>query len=372
MPRKNENIYLRSDGRWEGRYIKSCDKDGKNVFAYIYGKSYNAVKEKLFIQMNSFDFLQEQTPNKTALLFGFICDEWLEMNRIHWKESTYSKYYHVINDYIKPTVGSLQVSQISSQIIQNEVNKLITKKLSVTTVRDYVNITNSILKYSSQKQYYCTKKVSIIYPKSTKKEITVFSRHEQRQFERILQKNIDLKKLGIYFALYTGVRCGELSALTWGDIDLKSGIISITKTMQRIQDRDSSSKSRTKIYIMSPKSKQSVRKIPIPETLSEKLRNFYCEDKSAYLLTGTSDRFVEPRSLQNIFKRLTDEANITKINFHALRHTFATRCVEVGFDIKSLSEILGHSSVKITLDLYVHSSFEQKVDNMKKLNSIAF
>lgn len=197
------------------------------------------------------------------------------------------------------------------------------------------------------------------------------SRTEQQQFMRYLLKDSDLIKLGIVFALYTGVRCGELCALQWSDIDLLEKTVTISKTMQRIQNRNNESGEKTKIIIMPPKSDDSFRTIPIPDFLASMLKEFQPKQRDAFLLTGLTDKYVEPRCMQNRFKKHLSTCGIENMNFHALRHTFATRCIEVGFDIKSLSEILGHADVNTTLSLYVHSSFELKVDNMKKLNSVA-
>ena len=121
----------------------------------------------------------------------------------------------------------------------------------------------------------------------------------------------------------------------------------------------------------SPKSGNSVRDIPIPEFILERLEIIKGMPQEAYILTGRSDKFVEPRSMENLFKRCLKECRMEEINYHALRHTFATRCIEAGFDVKSLSEILGHANVNITLNRYVHSSMEQKRANMGKLQCSA-
>ena len=136
--------------------------------------------------------------------------------------------------------------------------------------------------------------------------------------------------------------------------------------MQRLQVDNLVNDKKTQIVITDPKSYSSIRTIPLPDFIMELLKKFQGSDNE-YFLTGESERFIEPRTMQNHFKLYIKEAAIDNANFHSLRHTFATRCVELGFDIKTLSEILGHSSVKITLDKYVHSSFEQKRANMNKL-----
>ena len=168
--------------------------------------------------------------------------------------------------------------------------------------------------------------------------------------------------------LYTGLRVGEICALKWGDVNFEEKTIYVHQTMQRLQCMESGER-KTQILISNPKSDSSVRWIPIPDSLF----NLICQYKfpeNAYFLTGTSKQYIEPRNMQNKFKKAIKECNIENANFHALRHTFATRCIELGFDIKSLSEILGHSNVNITLNRYVHPSMELKQQNMNKLSEL--
>ena len=137
--------------------------------------------------------------------------------------------------------------------------------------------------------------------------------------------------------------------------------------MQRLHNLDEDTERKTFIEIDTPKTQSSLRKIPIPAELMKYLKSAYVED--AYVLSGSKDKFVEPRTMENRFKSILKKCGIEKINFHVLRHSFATKCVELGFDIKSLSEILGHANVNITLNRYVHPSMKLKHANMNKLNS---
>lgn len=168
--------------------------------------------------------------------------------------------------------------------------------------------------------------------------------------------------------MYTGMRIGEVCALKWKDILLDEHCIFIESTMQRLKS-DNKEFAKTEVIITSPKSNSSTRTIPIPDNLYEILKKHRCSGE-AYLLTGNSLRFLEPRTLQNHFKSALKICGINDANFHALRHTFATRCVEIGFDVKSLSEILGHASVNITLNKYVHPSMELKQKNMNRISDL--
>lgn len=165
--------------------------------------------------------------------------------------------------------------------------------------------------------------------------------------------------------MYSGLRIGELCALTWNDIDFKSGIIHISKALQRVPDK--SGKGKTALIVTSPKSKTSVRDIPLPAFVLDILKQNRC---SGYILSGTN-KPVEPRTMQNRFKAVLKECGVRSANFHLIRHTYATVCIESGFDAKTVSELLGHSNVNITLNRYVHSSMEMKKKCVAGLNLVA-
>lgn len=161
---------------------------------------------------------------------------------------------------------------------------------------------------------------------------------------------------------------GGLCALRWEDISLQEQTIRIHQTLQRVQDK-SNGLQKTKIVITTPKSASSIRTIPLPDNLVKILKNYKAVD-SGYFLTNSLDRFIEPRTMQYRFKTVLKNSSVEPANFHSLRHTFATRCIELGFDVKSLSEILGHASVNITMNRYVHPSLELKKQNMQRLTEL--
>ena len=176
-------------------------------------------------------------------------------------------------------------------------------------------------------------------------------------------------KFGILLAVFTGMRIGELCALRWENINLKDKTIHINATMQRLKNQDPDNPAKTRITITPPKSEMSVRTIPMTDEIFALCRKIQCLDGKSFILTGNL-QYMEPRTLQNRFKKIIRECGLENVHFHTLRHTFATRCVEVGFEIKSLSEILGHANTSITLEQYVHSSLEMKRSNMNKLKVI--
>ena len=204
-------------------------------------------------------------------------------------------------------------------------------------------------------------------------EMRVLSREEQTRFVSCLLDDMDTCKFGVLLTLFTGVRIGELCALQWGNISLKEQTIRIDATLQRLRDTSTADNpgSRTRIVIGTPKSDTSIRTIPITDYTAELCGKMNPHSSAAYVLTGT-ENYMEPRALQYRMEKYTRECGLEGVHFHTLRHTFATRAVEVGFEIKSLSEVLGHATTTITLDRYVHSSLILKRDNMKKLNAVGF
>lgn len=301
-----------------------------------------------------------------------IAVSWINDTKIFVKKSTYVKYNNIINLYIIPALGNYYISEITNTLIYNWSCDLLSsggsKKtgLSSKTVLDSISVLMNMKKYAISKNME-VKFTSVNLPiKKKTKPLDVLTLLEQQILCEYLYKNISLINLGILTCLFTGIRIGELCALKWEDISFAEKNMHIHKTMQRLQN-EKSEINKTHISISSPKSDCSIRVIPIPDNLM-KLLIQWRQSNDAVFLTGNSKKFIEPRTMQNQFKRILKNCNIKNTNFHTLRHTFATRCVEVEFDIKSLSEILGHSNVNITLNRYVHPTMELKRSNMSKLS----
>lgn len=366
MPRKGENIYKRKDGRWEGRYIKKRDINQKAVYGYLYGKSYTEVKNRLE-EVKS----HKSNHSTTSMNFAHLVDDWLENKKLCVKESTLSHYKMIVDKHILPLLGSYDVSAVSTEVIQQYMNKLLYEGYASKTACDILTVIKSILKYAVCKGYKHNCNLGIITLKNQKSDVETLTLFEQQKLSNYLVKNINYKNFGILLCLYTGIRIGELCALKWSDIDIREKVLRVDKTMIRIQNNYSIEKKyKTKIIITSPKSEDSVRTIPIPGFVIDILKRLR-RNLNAYILTGSCENYIEPRNMQYYFKSVLKKCEIRDVKFHILRHTFATRCVENGFEIKSLSEILGHSSIKITLDKYVHSSMDLKRKNMDKLNFLS-
>lgn len=370
MSRKGENIYKRKDGRWEGRYKKGIGTDGRIVYGSCYGRTYREAKEKMEkckLQVLTGDINKKKSSLK---YFGVYCDEWLAVNRNTVRESTLAKYKVTLDNHIKPFFGGYPPQMITAEMTADFINHLLKEKnLSAKTAKDTAVVLKSILKYIS-KNYSGMELIDVVMPKYSAKEIRVLSQEEQQRFFEYLIADMDIYKFGVLFALMTGLRIGEVCALRVSDISLNERLVTVRETMQRIKNLDSNG-AKTKIVFTSPKSETSARVVPLTNTAYE-----LCKEKvsnatsNAFLLTGSETKFIEPRTLQDKIKKYSKACDIEDMHFHVLRHTFATRCVEVGFEIKSLSEVLGHSSPRITLERYVHSSIEFKKKNMAKLEAV--
>lgn len=364
---KGENIFKRKDGRWEARYIRDRELSGKILYGYCYGKTYREAKEKA--EKCRAAVQNGALPRKSGARhrLEWYCDEWLRQGKPKRKESTNIKYESILKKHIKPRLGSCYPAAMDSGVLADFSEALSRDAgLAPKTVRDVLMVLRSVLKFAAKQYPGGLPQVEISYPRVPRKDMRVLTEQEQKDFTAYLMTDVDPCKFGILLALFTGMRVGEVCALRWENISLQDKTIRINATMQRLKDVEPQQGKKTKITITAPKSNTSQRIIPMTESIAQLCRKMDPGDGNAFVLTGYS-AFMEPRTLQYRLEKYTKACNLEGVHFHTLRHTFATRCVEVGFEIKSLSEILGHSSTTITLDRYVHSSLELKRSNMEKL-----
>lgn len=373
MPKTGKNIYRRKDGRWEGRYAKHRKPDGKITYGSVYGRTCTEVKQRLatITTAESQEKPNASATDKPILTFADVASQWLSVICLKVKPSTYAGYTSTLNLHILPSLGQLSIQNFTAiNVSCFAKEKLETGRadgkggLSAKTVRDMLAIIKSITDFAWGEKMIASR-ISITYPKHQQQSIRVFSLQEQTALEAILTTDTNIHKLGILLCLYTGVRVGEICALRWQDISPEYDVLLVKQTLQRVKNI-SNDGGKTKILIDTPKSLRSVRTIPVPKFISPLLCEF-AKSNHGYFLETDDAIFTEPRTMQNHFTKIVKAANIADANYHALRHTFATRCIEARVDVKSLSEMLGHASVTITLNRYVHSSFEQKRESMNKL-----
>lgn len=369
MPRKGNSIHKRKDGRWEGRVRIRNEITGVTTIKSIYGKSQLEVKEKMRAYL---DAPSNQSHPKSECTFEEVLNLWLDNNRIRLKGGSINIYYSVIHTHIIPGLGKIPMCSLSAGMI----NSFLAEKLEQGRTCDesglspaYVRTIMLVIKAAHNfavENKFCAPLAGTIYkPAIPKKDMRILSLEEQKQLEDQLRSEPDDLRAGIFLSLYAGLRLGEICALSWEDVDLDKNILHVRHTVARVMDGNHHS-----IYaIDTPKTNSSYRDVPISSMLHAVLFQRLQGASSEYVISNKKG-FANPRTFEQRFQRITRNASLQNINFHALRHTFATRCIEVGVDVKSLSEILGHANAAITLNTYVHSSMELKRTQIEKLYSL--
>lgn len=365
---KGENIYKRKDGRWEARYIKGYDEDQKIRYGYCYGRTYREAKEKSFLaqaawlidpKFASFE-LQQQRLHE-------FCNKWMTINRDRWKVSTLAKYQSMIEKHIKPSLGKYRLIQLNSKLISQFTYELsYTKMLAAKTVRDVLTLLHQIL--TAAEIGAGSLADTIIYPRGDCRQLRVLTSEEYKKFTGYLMQDTDIYKFCMLLALHTGLRVGEICGLKWKCISLDTGVISVRCTVQRLKNpNQTASAPKTILHLGTPKTTASIRDIPLTERMSQLCMEFQNDDPDTFVLNGSKTKLPDPRILQRHLKVYANKLMIPDLHFHTLRHTFATRCIEVGCDVKALSELLGHSNITMTMNRYVHPSIDWKRQNIQKL-----
>lgn len=293
--------------------------------------------------------------------------QWMERKKYFVKESTYANYSVVMMNHLIPAFGRYGLQEITSNVVQEQIfswmkTGKMNKKggLSEKTIKDMVVILKNCLRDWSEVASQNYNEIHVKFPNAARREKNrILSKEEVKyMMERIFEEN-SYEALGYAISLYTGMRIGEVCALQWKDIDLENKLVHVSKTMQRIYVKDFDGDSTSKVIITSPKSVKSIRELPVSKSLYGLLKKLSCVEQENYVVTGTK-KFLEPRAYRKHYEAFLKRNRIRHVCFHELRHTFATCCIESGADCKVVSELLGHASVDLTLNLYVHPRMEDK------------
>ena len=366
MGRRGESVFRRKDGRWEARYpLGKNTANGKTKYRSVYGNTYSEAKERRMQAMQ-----KAYLSNKNGY-FIEVVRLWLDKKEPDIKEQTYRKYRQCIDTHIIPYFGAVKCSAITQAVVdeflkQKRFSGRLDGKggLAQSTIRGICIILQSILQFAYQKKMGIQEMIQIKKPKLEKKNASVLRPNEQKKLESALLEEPTDTNLAVYLALHTGMRIGEICALRWADIDFVEQMLYVRSTVIRNKSGQSA--------IAPPKSEMSQRSIPITKQLTHLLAAERRRGSSEFVFTSPQrGSFLNPRTLQYRFQSLLTRLGIARISFHALRHTFATRWIECGMDVKSLSEVLGHAGVQITLEIYVHSSDKLKREAIEKLEVIS-
>jgi integrase len=336
---------------------------------------------------------------------GEFLDDWLEtVIRGNVRQSTYAAYRGYVENHIKPNIGVEILAELSAERLQRFVAKLCGKSLAIKTVRSVFLMLRSALKcavdYGYMDKNSCDR---VRMPKLVERESTAISKTAQRRLEEAVINSGDTRHIGILICLYTGLRIGEVCGLKWDYVDFARKQLVVKVSLNRVACYDCGEK-KTILAETEPKTKKSRRTIPLPEFLLRLLRDLKEKQKSekrelrtdmgrklkrgsgkyevradsgkelksgsGYVISMKSGKPVEPRLMQILYKKLLQSAGIEYVSFHTLRHTFATRAIEAGADVKTLSEVLGHSNTMITVNRYTHSLYEQKRKMMREFDRL--
>ena len=308
--------------------------------------------------------------------YGIWLDEWFcNYIRPSSKRRTCERYSEIIEKRLKVKLGEYELDELTPLVLQRYITELIEsgnmktgKGLAANSVNGIITVIQNSLKLAyalgTIKEYAADK---IRRPKTKEKEVTCFTLSEQKKIERAALAGKKTKWLGIVVCLYTGLRIGELLALEWKDVDFQKGVLTVAKSRHEGKDENG----RYAQIVESPKTVSSRRCIPLPKQILCELRMLKRKSRSVYVISN-GESSIPVRSYQRSFERLLKKLDIPHKGFHALRHTFATRALECGMDVKMLSELLGHKDPAVTLRRYVHSLMEQKKEMMNKVGNTYF
>ena len=287
-----------------------------------------------------------------------IAAAWKEYKRPYVKQSTMAAYVLILENHILPTFG--EDNSLPEQSVQAFVLHKIESGLSTKSVKDILIVLKMVMKFGVKKEWMTYYEWDIKYPPSSEnKVLDVLSVTNHRKILNHIQSHFTFMGLGIYISLSTGLRIGEICALKWCDINVTDGILTVNRTIERIYIIEGEKK-HTELVINTPKTKNSCREIPMNKELLGMLKPLKKVVNDDYYILTNDERPTEPRTYRNYYKRLMEKLDIPKLKYHGLRHSFATRCIEVGCDYKTVSVLLGHSNISTTLNLYVHPNMEQK------------
>lgn len=369
MAKHGENIHKRKDGRWEGRYIKSRTKERKIVWGYLYGHTYAEVKESLLRKKTEYSFYNLSCPN---VIFAEFSMSYLHSLQHSVKESTYAHYQYTLLKYILPVLGPLAMSSLNEQTLEAGLQTIVFPKdgghkpLGYVSAKECLSMVRRICAYAAR--LHVIRPLAIVFrlPQKKNKAVAPLSSVEQQRLRDFVLVDPTPRKLGVLFAMELGLRIGEICGLKWKDIDLKNNTVQISRTVSRI----SSEIGHTKVVIQSPKTPSSRRKLPLPQHLISVLKKLHQNHRDDdWFLSGNFNKPVEPRCYRKSIQSYLKQARVQTVHPHMLRHTFATICLQAGCDIKTLSELLGHTNAAITLQRYAHSDMGRKRKEIDRIFS---
>lgn len=366
MSRRGENIYKRKDGRWEGRYPKGRKTNGRIHYGYVYASTYQETKEKVIHCRSEYQQIRE-TKGEYAGTVNQWVSYWLESEVVECvKLSTYASYCYKFRRYILPDIGDIKLVDLNKNMVQEMIQTWQKAGLAHSTIRVLIQLLKMSMTWAQKKNFLLSNPCDDLHlPKKKPSKIKALSIKEQKKLEIVAKK--DSRGFPVLLALHTGLRIGEIAALSWNDIDFDEQIIQVKHTYQRIPIAKDGKK--TSLIYTDVKSQSSVRTIPFSKQVKKWLYQLQKTKKGMFVF-GKGDTPLEPRTLTNYFQLILKKAQIGHFHFHQLRHTFATRCIEAKSNIAAISALLGHASAKMTLDIYVDGAMEERRNVIEAVDNL--
>lgn len=361
MARTGDNLYKRQDGRWEGRYIKNRKVDGKIIYGYVYHRKFKEAKRLLFeskmAHREFYSTFGKHHNSKQPVNMWLMT--WLEKKQEQLKPATYQSYESKLFNHAFPFFTETKLSELSEDLVQQWIDSL-QGCLKINSIHAVFRVFRQAMKDAVASD--CLQKNPTQHtqlPRQTKSDVRAFSREDQRRIE---EQCTTQKNLPILLALDTGMRIGEILGLQWRNIDWRNHTITIQQTSQRVKIGN-----KTELRIDTPKTEASQRTIPMTQRLVDLLKEQKNDDQSQFIFEGKDGQPLDQRTIRYRFEQIKKQSKVEDLPFHALRHTFATRCMEAGVNITTMSALMGHSSVKLTLDIYTNSFLSEKKKAIQQL-----
>lgn len=363
MCRRGENIYLRKDERWEGRYHEGRKANGRIKYGYVYGKTLEEVQAKLRPLKQRAE-ITLKLYGKSIITFKEWSLRWLDEIQATVKPATYASYLHKLKKYLWKSLGELPMYRLDVEAIRKLVDFWASEGLASSSIKVFFRLLNQAMRYAIKQGIIENNPCdSVDLPKAIKERVRALSLSEQRKLEQVVEEDSDPRAKTVSLALRTGMRIGEIAALKWDAVDLESRLIYVNATYQRVCYGNGQ---KSKLQMGPPKSQTSKRVIPMSNKVHTLLKNLKRNAVSEFVFT-TKKKPCEPRLLTKQFHRLLDKAKLKGLHFHQLRHTFATRCLEAKEKVHIVSRILGHSSIQLTSDIYYDSQLGERISVIKAM-----
>ena len=367
MCRRGENIYKRKDGRYEGRYVIGKKPDGKTRFGYVFGHQYIDVRARLTRKKAEIASLRmEAATVSDSMLFSGWMEKWMEEVSHSVKPSTFQTYERTVAKRLFPVFGPYRLAEINAGQVTEFVASLERQGLAENTIRSAFRLLNAAMRAAQEegliRKNPC-RKTRIQRREIPEQPVLMVSQQER------LREEAGEENLPALVGLYTGMRLGEICALKWEDIDWDQGTVTVRRTAQRLKQ---SGDGKTAVMVGLPKTRRSQRVLPIPRFLLDLFAARRGNISGNPYIFGKQDRPAEPRTVQRHFRGLAQRLGFSGVHFHTLRHTFATRLIELGVDARTVSDLMGHSSVTTTLNIYAHSLMQNRRSAIDRLANWRF